>query len=317
MIALAVSLAGCVTTTAYVPADIVIPNAHAAGSLIAFDPSAGSLASAGLGGEVRLWRLPDGAPLARWYAHADQINGLAFVDHGRKLLTAGYDATLALWSREGLELRRQHTGAPFTAMAVDESADLIVTGHSDGTVRAWRLSDLSPITRWKPHRGAVRAVTWHAGSERLASSGRDGTVWVWPRDGTPRQLDRPASDARSLAFSPDGTRLFGGGWFRVFRWDLRSGAYAELGTEHTGIINTLRFDAEGRYLASISRQTDSAVLLLDPQTGATVRRFQPHDLCGTDIQLSRDGRYMATSSDDASVRIWRLRPPKNPPATPR
>jgi WD40 repeat protein len=50
------------------------------------------------------------------------------------------------------------------------------------------------------------------------------------------------------------------------------------------------------------------VYFLDPASGALLRSFRQHDLCGGDISVSADGRYLATTSDDASVRIWKLGP---------
>jgi len=79
-----------------------------------------------------------------------------------------------------------------------------------------------------------------------------------------------------------------------------------LATEHTGVLKALRITIDGRRLASISRHTDSLVAFLDPNTGATLQRFQRHRLCGADVAVSEDGRYLAATSDDASVRLWDL-----------
>ncbi len=76
-------------------------------------------------------------------------------------------------------------------------------------------------------------------------------------------------------------------------------------TGHLGIINSLHVLPDDR-LATISRQTDSAVLILDPESGATLRRIGQHDLCGTAVTASTDGRVLVSTSDDATVRIWRL-----------
>jgi WD40 repeat protein len=115
-------------------------------------------------------------------------------------------------------------------------------------------------------------------------------------------------DAWSLVFSPDGERLYGGTWFRLLRWELGDGALTSLPTAHRGIIRSLQFTGGGETLASISRQTDSAVYFIDPESGAVTRRFQKHDLCGAAVAVSPQGRYLATTSDDASVRIWVLQP---------
>ena len=83
-------------------------------------------------------------------------------------------------------------------------------------------------------------------------------------------------------------------------------ALTTMATEHYGIIKSVQYTGKGESLATISRQTDSSVYFLDPLSGAVTRRFQQHDLCGADVSVSPDGRYLATTSDDASVRIWVL-----------
>ena len=108
----------------------------------------------------------------------------------------------------------------------------------------------------------------------------------------------------TLEFTPDGERLSGAGWFKVFHWDLASGEITVLETPHYGLISGMSYLNDNRTLATISRQTDSQVFFLDADTGVETARFQPHDLCGSNVSLSRDGRFLASTSDDASVRIW-------------
>jgi len=252
-----------------------------------------------------VWSLPDGQLQRHWRAHTDSVHGLALLP-GDRVLSASYDGSLALWTGAGELLRREHTPAPITDAAVDVTEDIIVTGHTDGRVRRWRISDLQFIESVRPHRGGVRAVAYHAPTQRYASSGHDGAVYVW-RQGEPVQaLTAPPTDARDLAFTPDGARLYGASWFKVFRWDLADGALTIQNTEHRGIITSIDMSADGRRLATISRETDSAVQILDTATGAPLARFQPHELCGAYVRLSPGERFLATTSDDATVRVWDL-----------
>jgi WD40 repeat protein len=307
---LAVLLAGCAVAPRE-PAAVVIPNAHGGGSALAFHPDGKLLASGGWEGNLRLWRVPEGAPLASWRAHATTVNGIFFLDEGKTILSAGYDGALVLWDAGGHVLKRAQLPQPVTALAVDEGRGLAYTGHADGSVRALRLADFSGADEWRPLTAWIRAVAVEEGSGTIAASGDDGVVLIAP-GAAPRKLATPPTASRALRFSADGQTLYGSGWFQLYHWNAAEGTLATLPTEHHGIINSLQFDAGGRYLASISRQTDSAVLFLDPASGATLRRFQKHDLCGGHVALSRDGRFMATDSDDASVRIYSLLPLPDP-----
>jgi WD40 repeat protein len=299
-------LTACAAQPVAVVPDVVHARAHNGGSIVAFSQNGELLASGGWEGRVFIWHLPGGEPIYRWQAHEDSVNGLVFTDNDTRVVTAGYDGWLAEWTLGGAALRRVMTPAPITCMAASNRDDRLITGHVDGAVRIWRLHDLNLLEERKLHRGNVKAVALDKTGRRYASSGTDGDVYVWTDDTKAVPLEHPPTDAWSLAFSPDGRWLYGGGWFRLFRWNPGDGVLVSLPTEHHGIIKSIQFVAGGNELATISRQTDSAVLFLDPVTGAVTRRFRQHELCGASIAVSPRGRYLATTSDDASVRIWVL-----------
>lgn len=280
--------------------------AHSGGSVVAFSQSGDLVASGGWEGTVRLWQLPQGREVRHWLAHGNSVNGIAFIESDREIVTAGYDGVLARRAVDGRLLEQVKTPAAITHMVADAGADRLVTGHGDGTVRLWRAADFTLLQEQQLHQGAVKAVAIAPGAAQYASSSADGTVVLWSEGAMHRQLETPPADAWTLAFSPDGETLSGGSWFRLYRWDLDDGTLTTIATEHRGIIKSIQYIHGGNQLASISRQTDSSVYFLDAESGEVQRRFQRHDLCGGDIAVSPGGRYLATTSDDASVRFWLL-----------
>ncbi len=277
-------LAGCAMPS--IPPSVALEDVHNNGYALAFDSRSSTLASGGSEGRIRLWHLPEGREIAGWQAHTGSAQGMHFLDQDRELLSAAYDRTIALWTRDGRLLKRVVTPSPVTDMAADEAAGLIVTGHRDGHVRLWRLEDFSLIGDLPLHRGAVHAVALRARDRQLASSGTDGRVFYWHLGNTtPRALPAPPTDAWRLAFAPDGAVLMGGGWFKLFRWRLADGSLTVLPTPHHGLVKSISYSPDGRELATIGRQTDSSAFLLDARSGALIERFQPHELCGTYIHI--------------------------------
>jgi len=296
---------GCSRLPVSEPPFVIHENAHSGGSVVSFDLSGQVLASGGWEGRVRLWDAASGKPVRSWPAHTDSVNGIVFLNGDRELITAGYDGRIIRWSVDGSLLQAVDTGVPITHMVAQAASDRMLTGHNDGTVKVWRLTDLAVIETRRLHTRAVRAVAI-GGPEQYASSGVDGAVYLWRERASVQRLADPPMDAWTLVFSPNGQWLVGGSWFRLFRWDVNHASVSVVPTRHRGIIRSIAYLPGSNLLASISRQTDSAVYLLDPESGAVVRRLQQHDLCGAAIALSPDGHYLATTSDDASVRIWDL-----------
>ena len=296
-------VSGCATPAH--PPNVSLPGAHNGGAAVAFGPPGSQmLASSGLGGRVRLWHAGNGREIAGWHAHPGPVWALGFIDDGKRLLTGGEDGKFIIWELDGTQVESFDAGGRILGAVVDDTHATVVASFSDGKVRSWQLPDMQPTGEWQVHDGAIRAVAWHAGSNRIASSGHDGEVYAWPRDGTPHKLANPPTDASSLAFSVDGQDLYGGGWFKLFRWSLADATLTVLPTEHQGALISMQFTPDGSQLATISRHTDSAVYLLNPDTGVVEDRFWRHDLCGMAVRVSPDGRYMASTSDDSSVRIW-------------
>lgn len=305
LLLLSLLLSSCVDHETIRPA-FVIEDAHSSGSRVTVDASRPLAASGGLEGTLSLWDLSTGKRLANWKGHAGTVHGLALFAEGKRLVSGSWDGTLAFWDLQGRLVRRVDAGAPVTAMAASRDLSTIWTGHGDGSLRRWNGQGKLLQERRLPLAERITALA--LSGDRLAVADHDGGVWLFANsvEEAPRRLASLPAYLRNLVFRPDGSRLFGGSWFHLYRWETGSGEMTRLETPHRGIIADLAWSPSGGELMSISRQTDSAVLALDPETGTSRRDFGKHDLCGASIAVSRNGRYLVTTSDDASVRIWHL-----------
>jgi len=302
---LVVGLAGC--GTGMPPQDPVriVDDAHSGGNALTISPDSRWGASGGWAGRIRLWSLPEGSPLSVWQTTHGDLSGLMFLPDSRRLLSTGRDGVVRVWDLNGRMLADFAVGSAVTSFYPGEGGGAVMLGHADGRVSRWTV-DGRRLGLWELSDSRITAVAVDRSSTAFAAGDYRGRVWRWQTDGQPEPLQTPASHVRSLSFNPVDASLLGGGWFDLFRWPVNDVRLQVVPTDHRGIVNHLQFAADGRFVASISRQTDSAVLLLNPDTGETLSSFRKHALCGQRIVLSPDGRSMISNSDDASVRFYRL-----------
>jgi WD40 repeat protein len=276
---------------------------HRGVDVLAFDEDSTTLASGGWDGKVSLWTMGGDKPGQVWQAHEGAAQGLTF--DGEDLVSGGQDGRLVVWSRAGLARHSVDTGSAITHVEI--LGRRVVTGHYDGSVGVWSLPALDNVLRLDLHGDAVvAALTVDPRSGRIASSGYDGQVFLIESDGRYRALESPPMDAVSLSFEAGGALLYGGGWVRLYRWDIGADSFETIKTPHWGAIAGLQYLPGEDVLASISRVNDSSVFFLDPGSGESVRHFQRQSICGSAIRVSPDERYLATTGDDGLVRIWDL-----------
>jgi len=292
-------------------ANNIYHDAHVGGSVVSFSTQSSLLASGGWAGFINIWDLKSSRISQRWQAHSDSVNGIHFLGRDKKILTAGYDAMIKLWAMHNGKitlLKSVKTTSPITVMRVDKAHKKIVTAHKDGFVRIWGLKRIQLVKEIAVHTKSIRALAIDAKKARFASSSWDGRVALITFTGkiNIRYMQRPSSDARTLQFGVNSNELVGGGWFKLFSWNIKSGKLTQHATRHKGIIKSIQFSSDRKMLATISRQTDSSIYILDPNTKQVKFRLASHDLCGTSIAVSPNNRFIATTSDDASVRLWDL-----------
>jgi WD40 repeat protein len=283
--------------------DYADASTHRGVEVLAFDAESRTLASGGWDGKIGVWTLGSEKPKKVWLAHDGSVQGLSY--SGGQLISGGQDGRLVIWSSRFDVRRSVDTGSSITH--VQTLNDLVITGHYDGSVRAWTLPALDNVMRLDLHSNdLVAALTVDTQSGRIASSGYGGRVFLIEPAGRYRELTRPPMDAVSLSFVPGGEVLYGGGWVRLYRWSLETDGFDTITTPHWGAIAGLQYLPGEDVLASISRINDSSVFFLDPVTGESVRHFQRQSICGSAIRVSPDERYMAATGDDGIVRIWDL-----------
>ncbi|MCF6360046.1 MAG: High-affnity carbon uptake protein Hat/HatR [Cyclobacteriaceae bacterium] len=116
----------------------------------------------------------------------------------------------------------------------------------------------------------------------------------------------PSVKVNHLALSANGKLLVGGGNDgKVFIWDLSNGNKERVIYETKGdAITSVRFSPNGRYLVAGNRE--GLVTIIEPVTGAVVRRFSEIQAQINDVEFSPNGKFLAVASLDGTLRVWNM-----------
>ncbi|MDA8242811.1 MAG: WD40 repeat domain-containing protein [Elusimicrobia bacterium] len=278
---------------------------HADGVLaLAFSPCGKFLATAGEDNYLRLWDAAAGIEIQSIEAHKGDVRAVVFDSDGDLFATASWDRTVKIWKTADCSLlgQAEKHSAPVNCLAFSPDDKLLYSGSDDAQIGVFSSPSCSHKGVIKPKIGDIKAlaVSPHgviaAGGVELRLLSASGDLL--------KDNDSYMYGVRGLAFSPDGKRLAvaTGMEKRLEIWDMDR--LLELGSvKDNDWINCAVFTRDGKYVATGG---GSAVKLWDPATGTCLKTFEGHsdEIYGVDV--SPDGRYIASASNDKTVKLWSL-----------
>jgi WD40 repeat protein/CHAT domain-containing protein/tetratricopeptide (TPR) repeat protein len=291
---------------------------------VAFSPDGNRILSAGLDNTIKLWDTSTGKLLRT----AEGRYPVAFSPDGKRVAYVGLDKTIGLW--ELWADADQHNPAPMGTLGVrledltaEEVSVLGVAGrHAKVTsVANFGAAALAGISAGD----IIVSVDGMAveGGARLATEVRGRTPGTYVRIGILRggehrevqvKLEQIATlgrlihkfqgEARSLAFSFDGTVLVAGDdkGARLLHWPSRRVLHTLTNGRTNGWPGAIAYSSDAtRILTSFG----NTITLWDAKTGQALRSFE-HGHTGrvSALTFSPNGKRFASGNADTTVRIW-------------
>lgn len=235
-----------------------------------------------------------------WQAHDGRVYSVAFDPAGTRLLTAGEDGLLKVWELDfpRLSLELPHELDDFAAL--DE--ETFVTAG-----KALSICSLSAGNCLRELPGSSRdwrQVKYASKARKIFALDREGRIFSWHLDDSqPTPVWQPDAGDRGAGFSisSDGEHLAievnspdGGKYLEV-----RAGSHES--RLPCDLIHGLAHSPDGKFVAFDYVKN---ILILDAETGNLVATLSGHRTTIHDLTFSADGNYLASVSDDRTVKVW-------------
>ncbi len=300
---------------------------HTSGVLgVAFSADGNRLYSASRDGTVRIWDLSasagrDGLNLV---GHSDRLYGVAYRPDGAQLATWSFDGTVKVWDaidgKALLTLNHEKTPSPgHVAYSPDGKRLAFDSGNTVQIVDAVNGNGLLTLA---PFDSDAVDVVFAPDGLRMAAATFAGLVRIYNSSDGQLLLEftENTTGLQQIAFSLDGKHLASALDEGVSLSDATTGKQLLLFTGHGKGVRTsgVAFSPDGEWVASTGN--DASIQVWDAETGAVIFKLTGHTGPAFGVAfggpLGADGRSLASSSVDHTIKVWQLPAVGEPVADP-
>ena len=259
-----------------------------------------------------------------------ELYGIKFNPKDSSIITYGDSSTIAIYSMNLKSLAQiESKNDEIRSIDISPKGDKLVLGGDDGYVEIWSLENYKLLHRMKTTSNTL-AVAFNSDSSKVASAGEEKVIDIWDakRGIQLARLEGHQDDITNLSFIDFDRKIVSTAKDKNTKiWDVTKKkiiySYLTPSNEYGSIKKAKSFDdytivalTEVETTTGNSRKRNGPPvwiysLKFKDNQGNTLKEFTQHRGPITDLAVTGNRSYMASSSEDKTVRLWDLEKKKH------
>jgi WD40 repeat protein/DNA replication protein DnaC len=264
-----------------------------------------------------IWNI-NGKKITQLKGHQKSVTSIALSKDGKTVVTGSKDRTAKIWNFKGekfvlIKDLTQHNGS-VTSVSISPDGETIASASEDKTVKLWSRD--GRLIRSLQHPERVAIVSFSPNGQMIAAAGKDEIVQLWNLDGKETGGKISNYGTLTMSFSKDGKTLIFGNKDRTQKFYQFNGrlikninSFCRIGGNVSSIAITT--DSKQIIYVDISLGNSEKVVTLEKEFKGLCDSYDfssfTHSDSITELNLSPNGKVLATASKDKTVKLWNLK----------
>ncbi|QLE40232.1 hypothetical protein FD723_07030 [Nostoc sp. C052] len=255
---------------------------------VSFSPD-GTIASSSVNNQIKIWD-KNGKFLYDLSGHASGVWSVRFSHNGKFLASTSQDKTFKIWNInvKNNKLIKTFRGHNNTVYDVSFSRDdkIIASGDRDGIIKVWHTDTQDNLPQ------PIKTLDTKTILEREGYTNINTTHRV-------NSLDIDPNDSSKLAYVDDD------GSVRIWDWRKKDTPPENIGTHGPESLYIVRYSLQRKnLLASAGNDGNIYIWNTKNQQKKPIATIKAHQSIIYGLDFSPDGKMLASSSNDETVKVW-------------
>lgn len=238
--------------------------------------------------------------------HQNDVNTAEFSEDTKLIITACSDGICRIWNGQSGELQKELKSdvKDMTGASLSKDGNRVIASFGDGIAIIWDLNTGEIIDTLKNHASTVNYACFSPDGKYALTASKDNTVKLWNAQ-TGKFVEtivKHRDNVKCAMFSTNGKKIITAsedGSAIVF--DLDTHVSETVFDDNNVSVEYAEYNYDDTKIAIV---TNRVVYIIDVDTNERIELKGQHDDLITSATFSPDGKTIATSSHDKTIKLW-------------